>query len=91
MSAHLQTLQRVMTGGTISLSIELGRLLTISAHSHMDDRMVDITFAGARIQMHRNEFTALLRLGPDALAQDADFYTECNCSGAVADLDGEDA
>lgn len=39
MSAHMNTTQRVMTGGTISLCIDLGKLLNIRAHSYMDDRM----------------------------------------------------
>jgi len=39
--------------------------------------------------MHRDEFAHLLRRGPEALIQDQDYYAQC--SGAVADLEGESA
>jgi len=91
MTAHLNTAQRVMTGGTISLCIDLGKLLNIRAYSYMDDRMVEATYEGGRIHWSRNEFLELLRRGPEAIEKDADYYLDCNCSGAVADLEGESA
>lgn len=91
MSAHLQSFHRIVGGGTASVNIDLGAVTHISAHSYCDDRMVEIAFAHGRLRMHRAEFANLLRRGPEAIVRDTDFYLDCNCSGAVADLGEESA
>lgn len=89
MSAHLQTVHRIVGGGTASLSLDLGRITSVNAHSFGDDRMVEIHFQHANIRMHRAEFADLLMRG-DAVDGDLDYFSSCNCSGATADLEGRD-
>lgn len=89
MSAHLQACHGMLGGGNASLSLDLGALTHIAAHSYMDDRMVEIRFQHGQLRMHRQEFANLLRRGPEALVKDDDFYVQCNCSGALVDLEGE--
>lgn len=90
MSVHLQACHGIVGGGTASLNLDLGKLDHISAHSYFrDDRMVEVAFTHGRLRMHRDEFAQLLRRGPEALIQDQDYYAQC--SGAVADLEGESA
>ena len=87
MTAHLQTCHGIVGGGTASLNLDLGKLIHISAHSYMDDRMVEVVFAHGRLSMHRAEFANLLRRGPEAIVKNTDYYADCNCSGAVADIE----
>lgn len=91
MSAHLQTCHGILGGGTASVSIDLGRMLHVAAHSYADDRMVEVAFAHGRLRMHRAEFDVLLKNGAEAIDKDGDYYAQCNCSGALVDLEGEGA